>query len=88
MVSFMPGPLYHHGKSPRHQLDRWLGGPQSRSGREAPSILTSALHVTGQLHVPVALPPGEEPSVHMDTRLGGSQIRAGSGDEETNSLPL
>jgi hypothetical protein len=28
-----PGPLYLRGKSPRYQLDRMLGGPQSRSGK-------------------------------------------------------
>jgi hypothetical protein len=33
MVSYTPRPLYPRGKSPRHPLDRRLGGPQSRSGR-------------------------------------------------------
>jgi hypothetical protein len=33
MVSFTPRPLYCRRKSPRHPLDRRLGGPQSRSGR-------------------------------------------------------
>jgi hypothetical protein len=33
VVSFMPRPLYPHGKSPWCPLDRRLGGLQSRSGR-------------------------------------------------------
>jgi hypothetical protein len=33
VVSLTPRPLYPHGKSPWYQLDRRLGGPQSRSGR-------------------------------------------------------
>jgi hypothetical protein len=33
VVSFTPRPLYPRGKSPQYQLDRRLGGPQSRSGR-------------------------------------------------------
>jgi hypothetical protein len=33
MVSFTPRPLYSQGKSPWYQLDRRLGGSQSRSGR-------------------------------------------------------
>jgi hypothetical protein len=32
VVSFTPRPLCPQGKSPRYQLDRRLGGPQSRSG--------------------------------------------------------
>jgi hypothetical protein len=31
VVSFTPRPLYPRGKSPWYPLDRWLGGPQSRS---------------------------------------------------------
>jgi hypothetical protein len=34
VVSLMPRPLYPRGKSPRYPLNRWLGGPQSRSGRD------------------------------------------------------
>jgi hypothetical protein len=33
VVNFTPWPLYPRGKSPRYPLSRWLGGPQSRSGR-------------------------------------------------------
>jgi hypothetical protein len=33
VVSFTPRPLYPRGKSPRYQLDRRLGEPQSHSGR-------------------------------------------------------
>jgi hypothetical protein len=33
LVSFTPRPPYSQGKSPQYPLDRWLGGPQSRSGR-------------------------------------------------------
>jgi hypothetical protein len=33
VVSFTPRPLYHQEKSPCYQLDRRVGGPQSRSGR-------------------------------------------------------
>jgi hypothetical protein len=33
VVSFTPLPLYPGGESPRYPLDRWLGGPQSQSGR-------------------------------------------------------
>jgi len=32
VVSLTPRPLYSRGKSPRHPLDRKMGGPQSRSG--------------------------------------------------------
>jgi hypothetical protein len=31
VVSFMPRPLYPHGKSPLYPLDRGLGWPQNRS---------------------------------------------------------
>jgi hypothetical protein len=33
VVSFTPWPLYSHGNSPWYPLHRWLGGPQSQSGR-------------------------------------------------------
>jgi hypothetical protein len=39
MVSFAPLPLYLQGKSPRHPLDRRLGGPLSPSGRREEKIL-------------------------------------------------
>jgi len=32
-VSFTTRPLYPRENKPRYQLNRWLGGPQSRSGR-------------------------------------------------------
>jgi hypothetical protein len=31
-VSFTPRPLYPQGKIPRYSLEKWLGGPQNRSG--------------------------------------------------------
>jgi hypothetical protein len=34
VVSFTPRPLYPQGKSPYNLLDRRLGGPLSRSGRD------------------------------------------------------
>jgi hypothetical protein len=34
VVSFTPRPLYPKGRSSRYPLDRRMGGPQSRSGRE------------------------------------------------------
>jgi hypothetical protein len=34
VVSFTPRPLYPQGKSPWYPLERRLGGPQSRSGRD------------------------------------------------------
>jgi hypothetical protein len=33
VVNLTPRPLYPQGKSPFYTLDRWLGGPQSWSGR-------------------------------------------------------
>jgi hypothetical protein len=33
VVKFMPRSFYPHGNSPWYQLNRRLGGPQSRSGR-------------------------------------------------------
>jgi hypothetical protein len=32
VVSFTPRPFYPQGESPKNQLDRRLGGPQSQSG--------------------------------------------------------
>jgi hypothetical protein len=34
VVTFTPRPLYLQGKSPWYSLDRRLGEPQSRSGRD------------------------------------------------------
>jgi len=34
VVSFTPRPLYSRGKNTRYALDRTLGGPHSRSGRD------------------------------------------------------
>jgi hypothetical protein len=34
VVSFRPWPLYTRGKSPRYTLDKRLGRPRSRSGRQ------------------------------------------------------
>jgi hypothetical protein len=55
-------PLYPQGNSPRYPLDRWLRGPQSRSGRvgedknsqplqglEPPIIHPVAQHCTTEL---------------------------------------
>jgi hypothetical protein len=41
LVSFTDRPLYFRGKGPRYPLDRWLGGPQNRSGqrREEKNLL-------------------------------------------------
>jgi hypothetical protein len=44
------------------------------------------MEVSGQLHAPATLPPGEEPLEPM--RLGGPQNRFGRGGEEKNSHPL
>jgi hypothetical protein len=38
--------------------------------------------VSGQLHAPTALPPGKEPLVRIDRRLGGPQSRSGRREEE------
>jgi hypothetical protein len=35
LVSFTPRPLYLQGNSPHYSLDRMLGRPQSRSGRDS-----------------------------------------------------
>jgi hypothetical protein len=45
------------------------------------------VEVSGQLHDPAALPPGEDPLVHLDRRLGGPQSSSGRGGEEKNSQP-
>jgi hypothetical protein len=40
------------------------------------------LEVSGELHAPAALPPGEEPRYPLDRRLGGPQSRPGRHEEE------
>jgi hypothetical protein len=45
------------------------------------------MEVSGQLHTPVALPPGKEHWYQLDRRLGGPQSRSGRGGEEKNSQP-
>jgi len=44
--------------------------------------------MSGQIHDPAALPPGKEPLVPLDRRLGGPQRRSGRGGEEKNTQPL
>jgi hypothetical protein len=46
------------------------------------------MEVSGRLHAPAALPPGKEPLVPLDRRLGGPQSRSGRGGEEKNSQSL
>jgi hypothetical protein len=43
------------------------------------------MDVNGQLHAPLALPPGKEP---LNRMLGGLQSQSGRGGEEKNSQPL
>jgi hypothetical protein len=44
------------------------------------------MKVSGQLHVPAALPPGKEPPKYaLDGSLGVPQSRCGGGGEEKNS---
>jgi hypothetical protein len=45
------------------------------------------MQVSGQLQAPAALPPGKDPLVSLDRRLGGPQSRSGRGGEEKNSQP-
>jgi hypothetical protein len=46
------------------------------------------MEVSGQLHLPAALPPTKEPHWYpLDKRLDGTQSRSGRGDEEKNSQP-
>jgi hypothetical protein len=37
------------------------------------------MEVGGQLHDPVALPPGKDPRYPLDKRLNGTQSRSGTG---------
>jgi hypothetical protein len=46
------------------------------------------MEVSGQLHAPVALPPGNVPLYPFDRRLGELQSRSGRGGEEKYSQPL
>jgi hypothetical protein len=47
------------------------------------------MEVSGQLHVPAALPPKRKsPWYPLDRSLGGPQSRSGRGGEEKNSQPL
>jgi hypothetical protein len=46
------------------------------------------MEVSGQLHAPAALPPGEEPPVPIGQEAGWAQRRSGRGGEEINSHPL
>jgi hypothetical protein len=46
------------------------------------------MEMSGQLHAPVALPPGKSPLYPLDRRLGGPQSRLGRGGEGKNSEPL
>jgi hypothetical protein len=43
--------------------------------------------VSGQLHAPAALSPGESSRYPLDRRMGGPQSRSGRGGEEKNSQP-
>jgi hypothetical protein len=60
------------------------------SGGIAPLILWPRhyMEVGDQFHAPAALPPGKEPLVPIDRRLGGPQSRSGRCGEEKNSEPL
>jgi hypothetical protein len=40
------------------------------------------MEVSGQLHAPATLLPGNEPQVLLDRRLGGPKIRSGRGGKE------
>jgi hypothetical protein len=46
------------------------------------------IEVSGQLHVPAALPQGKSPCYQLDMRLGGPQSRSGRGGEKNNPQPL
>jgi hypothetical protein len=43
------------------------------------------MEVSGQFHPPATLPPGKEPLVQLDRRLGWPQSRSGRDGEEKNS---
>jgi hypothetical protein len=46
------------------------------------------MEVSGQLHVPAALPQEKSPWYPLYRRLSGPQSRSGHGGEEKNSKPL
>jgi hypothetical protein len=46
------------------------------------------MEVSDQLHAPAGLPPGKEPLMSLDRRLGGPQNRCGRRNKEQNSQPL
>jgi hypothetical protein len=46
------------------------------------------MEVSGQLHVPAALPPGKEPLIPNEEGIGGPQNRSERGGEEKNSQLL
>jgi hypothetical protein len=46
------------------------------------------MDVSGQLHDPAVLLPGNNPWYPLDRKLGWPQSRSGSGGEEENSQPL
>jgi hypothetical protein len=46
------------------------------------------MEVSGQLHVPAALPTGKEPLIPTDRRLGGPQNQSRLGGEEKEFHPL
>jgi hypothetical protein len=46
------------------------------------------MEVSGQLHVPAALPPGKKPWYPLDRRLGGPQSLSGhAGEKISKPLP-
>jgi hypothetical protein len=46
------------------------------------------MKMSGEIHTPVALPPGKETQYPLDRSLGGFQSRSGFGCEEKKSQPL
>jgi hypothetical protein len=44
--------------------------------------------LSGQFHVPAALPPGREPQVSIWEEAGWATSQPGRGNEEKNSQPL
>jgi hypothetical protein len=46
------------------------------------------MEMSGQLHVPAALPQGKSPWYPLDRKLGGPQNRSGQRGVEKNSQPL
>jgi hypothetical protein len=46
------------------------------------------MEVSDELHVPAALPPGKEPPVPLNRRLGKPQNRSGRCGVKKNLLPL